>query len=47
MKVSILQYSNSLTIEKTIMIRFNQHSKLANPRYDFGNKQVHNHRHLR
>lgn len=46
MRTINLRYSDSLTTEKTTMINFNQHSKLVNPRFDFGYiVQVHNHRH--
>jgi hypothetical protein len=46
MKTINIRYSDLLTQEKTPMIDFNQHSKLANPRFDFGYiVQVHNHRH--
>ena len=47
MRTIHLRYSDSLKIEKTMTINFNQHSKLVNPRRDFGyNIQVHNYRHL-
>jgi hypothetical protein len=46
MKAFHLPYNKSLTMEKTIMIDFNQHSELVAPRFDFGyNIQVHNYRH--
>jgi hypothetical protein len=46
MRTINLRYSDSLTTEKITMINFNQHSKLVNPRFDFGYiVQVHNHRH--
>ena len=46
MRTINLRYSDSLTTEKTAMIDFSQHSKLANPRFDFGYiEQVHTYRH--
>ena len=44
MKAIYLRYSDSLIQEKTTIIDFNQHSKLENPRFDFGYIQVHTYR---
>jgi hypothetical protein len=47
MKAFHLRYNKSLTIEKTNMIDFNQHSELVTPRFDFGySKQVHQYRQM-
>jgi hypothetical protein len=47
MKILDLQYRYSLKIENDMVTKFNQHSKLVGPRYDFGNTiQVHQHRQM-
>ena len=48
MKTTILRYSKSLTIEKTMIIDFKHIDQLVNPGFDFGHQiQVQTYRQMR
>ena len=48
MKTTILRYSKSLTIEKTMIIDFKLTDQLVNPGFDFGHQiQVQTYRQMR
>lgn len=48
MKTTILRYSESLTLEKTMILDFKHTDQLVNPGFDFGYKiQVQTYREMR